>query len=160
MNINYDPDIHGELLSAYLDDALDPAQKTEAENLLANSEEARRHLDALVALQNVFQQWEPAKPDAFFLRRVEAQISESKMPQHRTRSWGMRFHKYAVAAMVLLTLGGMAFLTHLKQNSDHIDVEAFLHGFLDQDVEQVVVLSDADVSNEMVLNLILTENVR
>lgn len=159
MYLHFDPNLHGELLSAYLDDALEPQQKVHAEDLLANSEAARRYLDELVAVKNLFQQWEPASPDAFFMRRVEARISAEEKASERVYSLGLRLHKFAVAAMLLLTLGGMAFLTHLRQAPD-ADFDAFLHGFLDQDVEQVAALGDADVSKDLVLNLILTENVR
>ncbi|MFT5365130.1 MAG: anti-sigma factor RsiW [Candidatus Latescibacterota bacterium] len=153
-------DYDGELLSAYLDEALDLKRTAEVEALLAESAEARNHLQELVRLQQAFRQWEPVKPDVFFLRRVETLIAGDTQTSHLVQSWSGRISKFAVAAMILLTLGGMAFLTHLRQDPLHTDVEAFLHGFLDQDVAQVVALTESDVSNDAVLDLILTDNVR
>jgi anti-sigma factor RsiW len=153
-------DSDGELLSAYLDEALDLKQTAEVEALLAESAEARNHLQELARLQQAFRQWEPVKPDVFFLRRVETLIAGDTQTSHLAYSWSGRISKFAVAAMILLTLGGMAFLTHLRQDPLHNDAEAFLHGFLDQDVAQVVALTESDVSNDAVLDLILTDNVR
>lgn len=159
MNRKFDPDYDGELFSAYLDGAVSSEERTDVERMLAESVVARRYLDDLKRVQQSFQQWHTAKPDAFFLKRVEARI-EAEHCRDLGQSVSLKLQKFAVAALVLLTLSGMAFLTHLRQDPQQTDLEAFLHGFLDQDVAQVAVLGDADLSEDLVLDLILTENVR
>jgi len=157
----FDADLDGELLSAYLDDALSPKQKNEMDRLLAESVEARIYLQGLMRVQKAFQRWEPAKPDAFFLRRVEARIATEAPVYDIKESWSMKLQKMAVAALILLSLSGMALVAHLRQHPTvHVDLETFLSGSLDQGVEQVVAVKESDVSNEMIWDLILAENVR
>ena len=161
MSRKFNADLDGELLSAYLDHVLSPKQKSEIELLLAESAEARTYLQGLERVQKAFQNWEPTKPDAFFLRRVEARIAAECTAYDFKESWSMKVQKIAVAALILLTLSGMAWVSHLRQYPNHqADLETFLSGSLDQDVELVVAVKESDVSKEMIWDLILAENVR
>lgn len=161
MGRKFNADLDGELLSAYLDNALSSKQKSEIDILLAESQEARMYLQGLARVQKAFQNWEPTKPDAFFLRRVEARIAADCPVYDFKASWSMKVQKIAVAALILLTLSGMAWVSHLRQNpSGYADLETYLSGSLDQDVEQMVAVKESDVSKEMILDLILAGNVR
>lgn len=159
--MKFDPIHDGELLSAYLDNALNLEQKEEAERLLEHSAEARAFYESLSETQALFGDWEPALPDAFFMRRVEARIAtQNAIPNLATRRGGA-LHKFAVAALFLLTVGGMVFVSHLRQPAQgYTDIESFLRDGLDQDMEQIVASTDAEVSRDMVLDLVLTDNVR
>ena len=159
MNRKFDPDYDGELFSAYLDGAVSGEEKADVERMLSESVDARHYLDGLKRVQQSFRQWDPAQPDAFFLKRVEARIDE-EYGDLKAQSLSLRIQKFAVAAMVLLTLSGMAFLTHLRQDPLQTDLESFLRGFLDQDVAEVAVMGDADLSQDLILDLVLTENIR
>ena len=161
MGRKFNADLDGELLSAYLDNALSSKQKSEIDILLAESQEARVYLQGLARVQKAFQNWEPAMPDAFFLRRVEARIA-ADCPVHDFKaSWSMKMQKMAVAALILLTLSGMAWVSHLRQHANsQTDLETYLSGSLDQDVERVVAVNESDFSKEMIWDLILAENVR
>ncbi len=161
MGRKFNADLDGELLSAYLDNALSPKQKKEMDMLLAESAEARTYLQGLKCVQKAFQNWSPAEPDAFFLRRIEARIAADGLTHDIKESWSMRLQKCAVAALILLSVGGMFWVSHLRQNHTvQADLETFLSGSLDQDVKQVVAVKESDVSKEMIWDLILTDNVR
>jgi anti-sigma factor RsiW len=149
-----------ELLSDYIDGVLSPSKKAQADALLARSKRARNHLRDLLDLQQVFRKWKPVVPDAFFLSRLQTRLAQDHHPGRVGLPWRVLLSRYAVAAMGLLTLGGVAFLKHDRQIQSHSDVETFLSGFLDHDIAQVVAMTESDVSKDAVLNLILTERVR
>jgi len=158
--MKFDPIRDGELLSAYLDDALTVEQKEEAEMLLKKSAEAQAFYQDLCETQALFDGWEPAQPDAFFMRRVEARIATQNVIANVPTPRSIFLHRIAVAALMVLTVGGMLFVSHLRQPTGYTDIESFLREGLDQDVEQIVATTESEVSKDMVLNLVLTDNVR
>ena len=73
--------------------------------------------------------------------------------------WG--FQKFATAAMLLISIGSLAFLTQrLDRNVEPVTLDAFLQGSLDREVREVVSLTEDDFSKDRVLDLVLSDNTR
>lgn len=148
-------DINRELLSAYLDDALTEAERTSVEKLLRVSDSLRRELTEMVRVRQLFAAWSPPAPDRFFVRRVDIKIQED-VARMKNR-WG--FQKFATAAMLLISIGSLAFLTQrLDRNIEPVTLDAFLQGSLDREVREVASLTKDDFSKDRVLDLILSDN--
>ncbi|MDP6038362.1 MAG: zf-HC2 domain-containing protein, partial [Candidatus Latescibacteria bacterium] len=111
MDAEQSADINRELLSAYLDDALTEAERAKVEILLRISESARQELAEMARVSQMFAAWSPPGPDPFFVRRVDSQIEAevAKLQQREARWWGIQ--KLATAAMLLISIGSLAFLT-------------------------------------------------
>lgn len=150
-------DINRELLSAYLDDALSEADQARVEMLLRTSESLRRELVEMVRVRQLFAAWSPPAPDRFFVRRVDTKVKEEVAKiKHK---WGLQ--KFATAAILLISIGSLAFLTQrLDRNIEPVTLDAFLQGSLDQEVREVVSLTEGDFSKDRVLNLVLSDNTR
>lgn len=156
----YDPDRDGERLSAYLDDALSDDERADVETLLSISDVARRDLQALKDTQNLFQNWDPVRPDPFFLRRVEARLDAENGVPIASR-WALFYPKIAMAVLFLMTFGGLAWLSQIKDADEPVfHVEAFDNGVKETDVERVAYMAEVDVSRDVVLDIVLSENVR
>ena len=150
-------DINRELLSAYLDDALTEAERARVEMLLRVSDSLRCELAEMVRVRQLFVAWSPPAPDRFFVRRVDIKVQE-KVAQIKNR-WG--FQKFATAAMLLISIGSLAFLTQrLDRNVEPVTLDAFLQSSLDHEVREVVSLTENDFSKDRVLNLVLSDNTR
>lgn len=150
-------DINRELLSAYLDEALTEAERARVEMLLRVSDSLRCELAEMVRVRQLFVAWSPPAPDRFFVRRVDIKVQE-KVAQIKNR-WG--FQKFATAAMLLISIGSLAFLTQrLDRNVEPVTLDAFLQSSLDHEVREVVSLTEDDFSKDRVLNLVLSDNTR
>lgn len=148
-------DINRELLSAYLDDALTEAERTSVEKLLRVSDSLRRELAEMVRVRQLFAAWSPPAPDRFFVRRVDIKVQE-EVARMKNR-WG--FQKFATAAMLLISIGSLAFLTQrLDRNIEPVTLDAFLQGSLDREVREVASLTKDDFSKDRVLDLILSDS--
>ena len=151
--------IDRELLSAYLDDALTEAERARVETLLSVSDRARRELDEMARVRQVFAAWSPPAPNPFFVRRVEEQVHEEAARQKTRRYWGLQ--KFATAAILLISIGSLAFLTQ-RLNRDvelePVTLDSFLQGSLDRDVREVASLTEDDFSKDRVFDLIFSEN--
>ena len=150
-------DINRELLSAYLDDALTEEERDSVEMLLRVSDSLRRELAEMVRVRQLFAAWSPPAPDRFFVRRIDIKV-QGEVARMKNR-WG--FQKFATAAMVLISIGSLAFLTQrLDRNVEPVTLDAFLQGSLDREVREVVSLTEDDFSKDRVLDLVLSDNTR
>ena len=157
MNADNTIDINSELLSAYLDDALTEEERARIEILLHRSDCLRRELAEMVRVRQLFATWSPPAPDRFFVRRVDIKVQE-EMVRMKNR-WG--FQKFATAAMLLISIGSLAFLTQrLDKNIEPVTLDAFLQGSLDREVREVASLTEDDFSKDRVLDLLLSNNTR
>lgn len=152
-------DINRELLSAYLDDALTDADRARVDQLLLVSERARRELNELVRVRELFAAWSPPSPDPFFVRRVNRRIAE-EVARGNNR-WHSRLQKFATAAMVLISIGSLAFLTQrLNREVEPVTLDSFLQGSLDHEVREVASLTEDDFSKDRVLDLVVSSTAR
>ncbi len=152
-------DINRELLSAYLDDALTEAARAQVEMLLRASESARHELAEMAQMRQLFAAWSPPSPDRFFVRRVDMQIE--KEVARMKNLWHRRFQKFATAAMLLIAIGSLAFLTQrLNRDVEPITLDSFLQGSLDREVREVVSLTEDDFSKDRVLDLVFFNTER
>ena len=150
-------DIDRELLSAYLDDALTEADRAKVERLLRVSDSLRRELAEMVQMRQLFAAWSPPAPDRFFVRRVHRQVLE-EVARMKNR-W--RLQKFATAAILLISIGSLAFLTQrLNRDVEPVTLEAFLQGSLDREVREVASLTEDDFSKDRVLELVFSDNTR
>lgn len=152
-------DINRELLSAYLDDALTEADRARVDRLLLISESARRELSELMRVRELFAAWSPPSPDPFFVRRVNRRIAE-EVARGNNR-WHSRLQKFATAAMVLISIGSVAFLTQrLNREVEPVTLDSFLQGSLDHEVREVASLTEDDFSKDRVLDLVVSSTAR
>lgn len=152
-------DINRELLSAYLDDALTEADRARVDRLLLISESARRELNELMRVRELFAAWSPPSPDPFFVRRVNRRIAE-EVARGNNR-WHSRLQKFATAAMVLISIGSVAFLTQrLNREVEPVTLDSFLQGSLDHEVREVASLTEDDFSKDRVLDLVVSSTAR
>lgn len=152
-------DINRELLSAYLDDALTEADRARVDRLLLISESARRELSELMRVRELFAAWSPPSPDPFFVRRVNRRIAE-EVARGNNR-WHSRLQKFATAAMVLISIGSVAFLTQrLNRDVEPVTLDSFLQGSLDHEVREVASLTEDDFSKDRVLDLVVSSTAR
>ena len=152
-------DINRELLSAYLDDALTEADRARVDRLLLISESARRELNELMRVRELFAAWSPPSPDPFFVRRVNRRIAE-EVARGNNR-WHSRLQKFATAAMVLISIGSVAFLTQrLNRDVEPVTLDSFLQGSLDHEVREVASLTEDDFSKDRVLDLVVSSTAR
>ena len=152
-------DIDPELLSAYLDDALTEADRARVDRLLLTSESARRELSEMVRVRELFAAWSPPSPDPFFVRRVNRRIVE-EVARGNNR-WHSRVQKFATAAMVLISIGSLAFLTQrLNREVEPVTLDSFLQGSLDREVREVASLTEDDFSKDRVLDLVVSSAAR
>lgn len=152
-------DINRELLSAYLDDALTEADRARVDRLLLISESARRELNELMRVRELFAAWSPPSPDPFFVRRVNRRIVE-EVARGNNR-WHSRLQKFATAAMVLISIGSVAFLTQrLNRDVEPVTLDSFLQGSLDHEVREVASLTEDDFSKDRVLDLVVSSTAR
>ncbi len=148
-------DIDRELLSAYLDDALTEADRARVDRLLLRSESARRELGEMVRVRELFAAWSPPSPDPFFARRVDRRIAE-EVARGKNR-WHGGLQKFATAAMVLISIGSLAFLTQrLDRDVEPLTLDSFLQGSLDREVREVASLTEDDFSKDRVLDLVVS----
>jgi anti-sigma factor RsiW len=162
MDAERSADINRELLSAYLDDALTEAECAKVEILLRVSEGARQELAEMARVSQMFAAWSPPGPDPLFVRRVDRRIEAevAQLQKSDAQWWGLQ--KLATAAMLLICIGSLAFLTQrLNQNIvEPAALDTFLQGSLDSDVREVASLTEDDLSNDRVLDLVFTDNMR
>ena len=152
-------DINRELLSAYLDDALTEADRARVDRLLLRSESARRELSELMRVRELFAAWSPPSPDPFFVRRVNRRIVE-EVARGNNR-WHSRLQKFATVAMVLISIGSVAFLTQrLNRDVEPVTLDSFLQGSLDHEVREVASLTEDDFSKDRVLDLVVSSTAR
>ena len=152
-------DINRELLSAYLDDALTEADRARVDRLLLISESARRELSELMRVRELFAAWSPPSPDPFFVRRVNRRIAE-EVARGNNR-WHSRLQKFATAAMALISIGSVAFLTQrLNRDVEPVTLDSFLQGSLDHEVREVASLTEDDFSKDRVLDLVVSSTAR
>ena len=150
-------DINRELLSAYIDDALTEKERDRVEMLLRVSDSLRRELAEMVRVRQLFAAWSPPAPDRFFVRRINIKV-QGEVARMKNR-WG--FQKFATAAMLLISIGSLAFLTQrLDRNVEPVTLDAFLQGSLDSEVREVASLTEDDFSKDRVLDLVLSDNAR
>lgn len=150
-------DINRELLSAYLDDALTEEERDSVEMLLRVSDSLRRELAEMVRVRQLFAAWSPPAPDRFFVRRIDIKV-QGEVARMKNR-WG--FQKFATAAMLLISIGSLAFLTQrLDRHVEPVTLDAFLQGSLDSEVREVASLTEDDFSKDRVLDLVLSDNTR
>lgn len=149
-------DFDRESLSAYLDDALTEAERARVDRLLLRSESARRELGEMVRVRELFAAWSPPSPDPFFARRVERRIAEEVA--HGNDRWhGRWLQKFATVAMVLISIGSLAFLTQrLDRDVEPVTLDSFLLGSLDREVREVASLTEDDFSKDRVLDLVVS----
>ena len=162
MGNNHKPFIDSEMLSAYLDDALGTSERKAVEAHLAASGAARRELAELQRSRDVFDMWKAPDPDPFFVQRVAIRIAHEAPHSAWRRPWYYKLgHRVATAAMVLFAVGALVFLNHYQQkNVEHVTLEVYLRGFLDRDVRAVTTLSGSELSKDVVLDMVLSGNVR
>ncbi len=152
-------DINRELLSAYLDDALTEADRNKVEMLLHTSASARRELGEMVQVRQLFAAWSSPVPDRFFVRRVERRVAEEVA--RRTNRWHRGLQKFATAAMVLISIGSLAFLTQrLNRDVEPVTLDSFLQGSLDSEVREVASLTEDDFSKDRVFDLVVSSTAR
>ena len=161
MDAERSADVNRELLSAYLDDALTETECVKVEILLRVSESARLDLAELARISQMFEAWSPPGPDPFFVRRVDRRIEAEIIQLHKrdARWWGIQ--KLATVAMLLISIGSLVFLTQrLDRKIEPAALDTFLQGSLDSDVREVAALTEDDLSNDRVFDLVFTDNIR
>ena len=161
MEIEFDPIRDGELISAHLDNELNASQTSYVESILAASVDARKCYDEMVQIRSAYHTWEPRVQGVYMAQRVQSAIHAGEKAHFYAQSRNFGMQRFAVAALLFLTLSGIAWVSHLrKEYPPIVGIEAFLTGFLDRDVEQVVALTDTEISRDTILDIVLTDNVR
>ncbi len=150
------------MLSAYLDGELTEAEKKAVEEHLVLSAKARALLSDLEGIREAFAQWKPKGPNPFLADRISERIAEEAALGNRMRSFARQFvQRFALVAMLLVVAGALIVLNHhLHNRVELITLEAYLEGALDRDLREVSTVTEADLSKDLVLDLVLSGNVR
>lgn len=127
-----------ELLSAYLDDELDPAEQAEVEAYLAESAAGRAQLEGLAEIRSALRSLPPLDPPR--------PLIVSSIPEAR---WARRVVPALVAAAVVL-LGGLLLVGRDASDSARVmDTGQLLA--LHQDAQRMMVDDDADAPGDLVV---------
>ena len=135
-----------ELLSAYLDNELSPAEKSKVEELLQTSLELRKQLDDLRKIKQLTQQVKRIPESPFFVTRLMAALEGQKTEPKRTYRW------IPATALAIVTI---AVMVMLKFNPDFMNQlwnkqKEAIAGFYKENLKPV--LYAANLTNEDIFN--------
>ena len=142
-------------LSAYLDGALS-ARKAEAlARHLRVCSRCREELAALTRVRDLFEAWEPAPPRAHFAHRLNLRLDrEAGIALPIWLQWAARrLVPLAVAAATVVAVTYL--LNRAVLGPEPVTVDAYLNRSLDQDMQEMATVSEADLSKDRVLDLVL-----
>lgn len=142
-------------LSAYLDGALS-ARKAEAlARHLKVCPHCQEELSALTRVQDLFGAWEPVSPRSHFVHRMNLRLDlETGTGLPIWLRWATRrLVPLAVAAATVVAVTYL--LNRAAPGLEPVTVDAYLNRSLDQDMQEMATVSEADLSKDRVLDLVL-----